>query len=228
MNLKQGGTVCKMECKGAIFDMDGLLFDTEFLYQQTWQEIARERGTELRTGFTGAISGTNGAYMCNVIEEYYNVTDGTAIMEECMERVRKKLSVHVPVKKGVFKILDFFREKDVNMAVASSSAREQIESNLETAGIRDYFKNIASGMEVRCSKPASDIFIYTAGLLGCAPFQCVVFEDSGNGIKAGYTAGCTTIMVPDLTSPSPGIIPYCTKICTDLIQAKKEVEKMFF
>lgn len=228
MNLKQGGAVCKMECKGAIFDMDGLLFDTELIYQQTWLEIARENGTELGAGFTKAISGTNGVYMCNVIEEYYNVPDGTAIMVECMERVRKKLSIHVPVKKGVPGILDFFREKGVDMVVASSSTREQIESNLEIAGIRRYFTNIASGTEVRCGKPAPDIFIYAAGLAGCAPGRCVVFEDSGNGIKAGYAAGCTTIMVSDLTSPSPDILPYCTKICTDLIHAKKEIEGMFF
>lgn len=215
-----------MDCKGAIFDMDGLLFDTERIYQQTWKEIAMERGTALGEGFPKAISGTNGAYMCRVIETYYQVSDGHAIMEECMGRVRDKLSVHVPMKKGVYEILDFFRKKDIRMAVASSSAAEQIESNLETAGIRGYFSAIVSGTEVRHGKPAPDIFLCAAERIGCGPGECFVFEDSENGIKAGHAAGCMTVMVPDLVEASSGIRPYCTKICPDLLQAEKEIREM--
>lgn len=100
-----------MEYKGAIFDMDGLLFDTECIYQQTWQEIAREMGVKLDGSFVKAISGTNGSRMCRVIERYYHVPDGTAIMDECMGRIRRKLSARVPVKKGVHEILDFFQKK---------------------------------------------------------------------------------------------------------------------
>lgn len=215
-----------MKCKGAIFDMDGLLFDTERIYQQTWQEIARERGTELGGDFSKAISGTNGVYMCRVIETYYQVNDGHEIMEECMARVREKLSVYVPVKKGVHEILEFFRKSDIRMAVASSSAAEQIESNLETAGIREYFSAVVSGAEVRRGKPSPDIFLCAAERIGCVPGECFVFEDSENGIKAGHAAGCMTIMIPDLTEASSGIRPYCAKICPDLLRAEEEIREM--
>lgn len=212
-----------MKCKGAIFDMDGLLFDTERVYQQTWQEIAEERHIVLDRGFSKAISGTNGSQMCRVIEKYYGVSDGLAIMEECMERMRNKLAVHVPIKEGVFEILQFFRGEGMPMAVASSSPRQQIEGNLETAGIRDYFEEIVSGTEVEHGKPAPDIFLCAAKRLGVDAEECFVFEDSENGVKAGHAAGCVTIMVPDLTEASAEILPYCSKVCESLLQARDEV-----
>lgn len=215
-----------MEYKGAIFDMDGLLFDTERIYQQTWQEIAAEKGVKLDGSFVKAISGTNGRHMCRVIERYYKVPDGTAIMDECMGRIRRKLSVHVPVKKDVHEILDFFQKKGIRIAVASSSDVRQIESNLETAGIRGYFSAVVSGTEVRRGKPEPDIFLCAAERIGCAPGVCFVFEDSENGIKAGYAAGCTTIMIPDLMEASSDIMPYCGKICRDLLQAEQEISRM--
>lgn len=212
-----------MRFKGAIFDMDGLLFDTEYIYQETWQEIAVQRDIILDGSFLKAISGTNGARMCQVIEAYYHVPDGTEIMENCMEQMKQKLSVHVPMKKGVREILDFFRDNGIGMAVASSSAVQQIEANLRKSGIRDYFSNVVSGAEVSKGKPAPDIFVLAAERLRCAPEECFVFEDSENGIRAGYAAGCFTVMVPDLIEPSSEILPYCRKVCPDLEQAAREI-----
>ena len=216
-----------MKCRGAIFDMDGVLFDTERIYQKIWQQIAKENGIELGNGFLRAISGTNGAYMCQIIETYYHVSDGTVIMKECMERMRKELSICVPIKKGVHEILEFFQRSGVQIAVASSSTMQQIKGNIEKAGIFDYFFTLVSGTEVKHGKPAPDIFLCAAERLGCIPEECIVFEDSENGIKAGHAAGCKTIMVPDLIEASHAILPYCTKICKDLLQAKKEVGKYF-
>ncbi len=216
-----------MKCRGAIFDMDGVLFDTERIYQKIWRQIANENGIELGTGFLRAISGTNGTYMRQVIERYYHVSDGTDIMEECRKRMRKELSVCVPMKKGVPEILEFFQKNEICMAVASSSSMQQIKGNIEKAGLSDYFSEFVSGEEVKHGKPAPDIFLYAADKLGCMPEECVVFEDSENGIKAGYTAECKTVMIPDLIEASPAILPYCRKICRDLLQAKKEVREYF-
>ena len=206
--------------------MDGVLFDTERIYQETWQEIAARQDITLDGSFLRAISGTNGAYMCRVIEKYYHVPDGKDIMERCMEQVRQKLSVYVPMKKGVRDILDYFRKNDIGIAVASSSTVQQIEANLKMSGIRDYFSVIVSGLEVNQGKPEPDIFLLAAKRLHCAPEECFVFEDSENGIRAGYAAGCFTVMVPDLLEASSEIQPYCRKICSDLEQAVREIIRM--
>lgn len=215
-----------MKCKGAIFDMDGVLFDTERIYQDTWQEIAAERRIKLDSGFVKTISGTNGKKMLQVVEKYYRVPDGTVIADVCMSRVREKLSVHVPVKKGVYEILRFLKEKDIRTAVASSTSRQQIEKNLRMTGIRGYFDEIVSGSEVKHGKPEPDIFLCAAGRIGCRPEECFVFEDSENGVRSGHAAGCVTIMIPDLVEPEAGICSYCFKICRDFQEVQKEIKDL--
>ena len=216
-----------MKYKGVIFDMDGVLFDTERVYQETWHEIAAERQLVLDSGFLRAITGTSGTTMLRVVEQFYHVSDGAEIIRQCMKRVQEKLSVHVPVKTGVHEILQFFREENMRIAIASSSSREQIESNLRMTGLRGYFDEIVSGKEVAHGKPAPDIFLRAAEQIGCRPEDCFVFEDSENGVKAGSAAGCATIMVPDLMEPSPEIRTYCSKICPDLRQAMEEIKNGF-
>ncbi|MBU5477910.1 HAD family phosphatase [Eubacterium sp. MSJ-13] len=208
-----------MNHKGAIFDMDGLMFDTEKVFQQTWHEIADENGVKLSDKFVKDISGTNGEYMCHVIEKHYGVADGSIIMKDCMSRVRKKLEIYVPKKKGIDEILDFFQKKHVKLAVASSSSKEQIRQNLVNSELEKYFDEIVSGTDVKHGKPEPDIFLLAAEKIGCRPQDCYVFEDSENGIRAGVAAGCITVMVPDLISPSEQIREICGHICDDLIEA---------
>lgn len=214
-----------MKWKGAIFDMDGVLFDTERLYQETWGELAAERGIRLEDSFLMAISGTNGSGMKRVIEKYYQVSDGTAIIEMCMARMKEKLALHVPVKKGVYEILEYFREIGMRMAVASSSSTLQIEANLSKTGIRKCFSEIVSGAEVEHGKPSPDIFLLAAKKIGCKPEECLVFEDSENGVKAGHRAGCFTIMIPDLIEPNAEISVLCSKIYMDFLQVREAMKK---
>ena len=207
-----------MQYKGAIFDMDGLLFDTERVFQETWHEIAGENNVVLDKSFLKTVTGTSGERLCRVIEEFYHISDGKPLVDDCTERVRKKLSVNVPIKEGTFEILEYFKRNNIKMAVASSSRIEQIESNLKISGIKDYFDAVVSGTEVSHGKPAPDIFLYAAERIGCKPEECFVFEDSENGIKAGHAAGCMTVMVPDLMEASPEIRPYCYKVCSSLLE----------
>ena len=212
-----------MEMKGAIFDMDGLLFDTENIYQEIWNELAAENGVTLGADFVGDICGTSGAHMCRVIEKHYGVADGSIIMEECMKRVRQKLKVHVPKKAGAERIVKAFCDKDIRLAVASSSYPEQIESNLKLAGMRGYFDVVVSGKEVKHGKPAPDIFLLAAERIGCTPETCYVFEDSENGIRAGKAAGCTAIMIPDVLAPSEKIKKLVDGIYESLDEFVEEV-----
>lgn len=213
-----------MLCKGAIFDMDGILFDTERLYQETWKELADERGIDLGTDYTKTITGTSGEHMRQIVSRFYQVEDSSIIIEECLKRMRKKLSVCVPLKAGVQEILEFFRERDVRIAVASSSFREEIEGNLKKSGLESYFEKVISGTELEHGKPAPDIFLYAANALGLKPEECYVFEDSSNGVRAGHAAGCVTIMIPDLIEPTSEITALCSKVCSDFYQVRKIIE----
>jgi HAD superfamily hydrolase (TIGR01509 family) len=209
--------------KAAIFDMDGVLFDTEKLYQQTWREIASELGVELEEGFTQAISGTSGEKMRRVIERYYHVPDGQTVVDACMKKMREKLEVHVPVKEGVVEILTEFKNRGMKIAIASSSGRKQIESNLKNSNLAQYFDKIICGDDVEHGKPAPDIFLIAAKSLECEPEECYVFEDSENGVKAGYNAKCYVVMVPDLIQPSPDTIKCCSEIHTSLLEVLKSL-----
>lgn len=206
--------------------MDGVLFDTERLYQETWKEIAAEHSIRLEDHFLTAISGTSGIHMKQVIEKYYHVSDGSVIKEECMARMKRKLEIHVPVKKGVYEILEYFHGIGMRLAVASSSTKEQIEANLSKSGIQDYFSEIISGAQVACGKPSPDIFLLAARKLGYRPEECIVFEDSENGVRAGYSAGCFTVMIPDLIKPDAEIKALCSNVSTDFFQAREEIEKL--
>lgn len=209
-----------MKFKGAIFDMDGLLVDTERTWQEVWHELADKYHVNLPDQFVKDITGSSGPYMCRVVEKYYHVADGQKVINECIEGLKKKLQVSVPIKPGVHEILQYFRDHGIRMAVASSSAMEQIKGNLQKAEIMHYFDAIASGMEVPNGKPSPDVFLRAADLIECKPEECYVFEDSANGVKAGHSAGCAVIMVPDLLEPTEEIKPLCTGIYSSLLEAK--------
>lgn len=206
---------------GVIFDMDGLLFDTEKVYQEIWHTIAHERGIVLADTFIKDITGTNGNRMCRLIEKYYGVADGNEIINECMQRVFDALAVYVPKKPGVDEFLKYLKEKNIKIAVASSSSKEQIIRNLKNTETYSYFDAIVSGAEVLNGKPAPDIFILAAKRIGCTPENCYVFEDSENGIRAGKAAGCKAIMIPDMLEPSEEMKEISSGIYTDFFEVMK-------
>lgn len=212
--------------KGAIFDMDGLLFDTESVYQETWKELAADMNTVLPEAFTYEITGTSGELGLAVISKYFPLENANGVTaadidRECKKRVAEKCSRSIQMKPGVEEILRFFKENDVPCAIASSSIVPQIESNLKLTGLKDYFAAIVGGNLVKRGKPDPDIFLAAAAALNMDPSDCYVFEDAINGIKAAKTAGCAPIMIPDLMQPTDEIRPMCAGIYTSLAEARK-------
>ena len=104
----------------------------------------------------------------------------------------------VPVKYGLYELLDWLKSSGIKTAVASSSTRRAVLRNLESAGITDKFDIIVSGEMATRSKPAPDIYLKACELLGESPKDCIALEDSRNGLWAAHNAGCRVIMVPDL------------------------------
>ncbi len=205
---------------GAIFDMDGLLLDTERVYQESWMEMARQFGQAPDPAFPNAVSGTGGEEQRETIRRYYPAVDPHAFQAACMARVDHILDTQGPeVKPGARAILEFFRARGIPAAVASSSGRERILANLRRTGLEPLFDAVVSGQEVARGKPEPDIFLLAAERIGCPAGECYVFEDSVNGVRAGLAAGCVTVMVPDL-APPPEELPV-HRVCSTLLEAKE-------
>ena len=211
--------------KGAIFDMDGLLFDTEKLYQMSWLEVAKQFGQIAHPEFPIAICGSSGTYLLEIIHRYYPDVDAEQFRDAGMQMVRDHLQMEVPEKQGVREILQYFQEAGFCIALASSSERSMILHNLEKSGLTDYFDAIVSGQDIEHGKPAPDIFLKAAALIGCEPQNCYVFEDGFNGVRAGAAAGCKTIMIPDILLPTPETKNLCVGICDSLQDALQCIQK---
>ena len=205
---------------GAIFDMDGLLLDTERLYQESWVEMAKRFGQKPDPAFPTAVSGTSGEGMRAVIRKHYPAVDPGAFQAGCLARVDEILDKQgPPVKPGARELLEYLSARGVKIAVASSSKHQRILSNLRAVELDQFFDAVVSGQEVERGKPEPDIFLLAAKKIGRAPEDCYVFEDSVNGVRAGMAAGCVTVMVPDLAAPPKDLA--VSKVCSSLLEVKE-------
>ena len=203
----------------AIFDMDGLLVDSEHVFRVVFEEMAGERGLEVDPRFFQEVCGTCGDYELQIIHRYYPTLDPPAFWQEWHNRGMERMETQIDLKPGVLEILSWLKGQGVKIAVASSSGLEVIRHHLEVGQIRQYFDLIVSGQEVERCKPEPDIFLLAASRLGTAPENCYVFEDSRQGSWAGVKAGCTTVMVPDQVPPTPELQEAVAAVCPTLNQA---------
>ena len=198
--------------KGAIFDMDGLMFDTERLYKQAWRAAGKEMGIDITDEFHRAVCGTSGEEMVRIIRAYYPDCDPDPLWRRCYAICLQMQREFLPEKPYLHEILYTSKEIGLRLAVASSTAPELVRENLSTAGVDGYFDAVVSGLQVAHGKPAPDIFLFASEKLGLDPKDCYVLEDSFNGVRSGYAAGCRTIMIPDLVQPTPEIRSMCTAV----------------
>ena len=207
--------------RGAIFDMDGTLFDTEKLYQRAWLEVAVEFGEEKNFELPTAISGTNlGEESERVVRRYYPNIDAKAYIDRVLEIVDTWRKRNLELMTGVEEILSFFKTAGVAMAVASSAPVEVIEENLTRSNLRGCFTAIVGGDLVKHGKPAPDIFLLAAEMLNLPASDCYIFEDSFNGIRAAAASGGAAIMIPDQIQPTDDIKKICTAIFPNLNAAR--------
>ena len=205
--------------KGAIFDMDGLMFDTERVYQETWEELGAEYGVTLGDVFAREICGTAGDREKEILCRYYHTDDAESLLKENARRVRQKLTEVVPEKPGIREILAFFKENGVRTAVASSSPIELIRHNLAQTGLDQYIDSMISGANLEHGKPAPDVFLKAAESIGLPAEDCYVFEDAYNGVRAGHAAGAYTVMIPDILPPDDEMRAKADLVCDTLTEA---------
>ncbi len=184
--------------KAVIFDMDGLLIDSEPLWMEAEIELFSHLGLKLTPEDCKQMQGVK---IPDVISHWFEVKpwQGMSLEEverRLVERVNELIREKGQIQPGVRATLEFFRQRNIPMAVASSSTPDLIEMVVKKLGIEQYFEFLHSSMHERRGKPHPDIFLTAAKKLGQSPGDCLIFEDSLNGVIAGKKAGSTVVAVP--------------------------------
>lgn len=189
--------------KRVIFDMDGLIFDTENMFMRELGRVMAEHGYTLTRERYVKTLGLTGERLRNTMLGYYGSEYPHAEMSRrARDRVDKAaLAGELTIKPGIRELLELLRKKKIPCAVASSTHTVYVEKYLTAAGLRGYFDEVIGGEMAERSKPAPDIFL--KALNGVAPENALVLEDSENGIRAAHAAGIPVICIPDMAYPSP-------------------------
>lgn len=213
---------------GVIFDMDGLMFDTERIWATLWDPALASLGMTYKEGLDDAARGSAGESMDRILRQFYGEECDTAAIKAALNREADRAFAPPPPKKpGLDELMGWLTEQGIPMAVASSSRRSAILHHLENWEMTHAFKAVVSGDEVTDSKPNPEIFLLAAKALGTAPAHTLVLEDSHNGIRAGAAGGFITVMVPDLMPADEEMQQLFTAQCKDLheVLAKLKAEE---
>ena len=185
--------------RGVLFDMDGLLFDSERPSIPLIMELSRGLGTPVGEELILRTVGCAAPLARSIYHEEAPELDYDALFGLFDKTMQKRgAEGKIALKDGAEELLRWLRERGVPCALASSSQRETVESYLNGAGIRDYFACLVTGNDITRSKPHPEAFLRAAAGLGLSGGDCLVLEDSPNGIRSGHAAGCRVCMVPDL------------------------------
>lgn len=206
-----------------IFDMDGVLIDTEKHYNAAWCQAATEAGFPFTREHALLLRSCEAKEGEKLMQGIFGPSfDYYAIRERRRELVRERLAQYGLEKKpGVEETLRFLRAKGIKTAVATATALDITKSHLTTIGVCDLFDSIVSAKNVAHGKPEPDVYLYACEQIGERPQDCMAVEDSPNGIMAAYRAGLRTVMVPDLTQPDEELTKYlyaCVNSLSDLCE----------
>jgi len=189
--------------KGIVFDMDGVIFDTENLAVRTWTQAFTHFGIDLSEDLAKTTVGMSFEDTCQYfIQHIHTPFDIEPIIKQRFDYTEQFIETNgVPLKAGVFELLDFLKAKDYKIAVATSTVSQTARPYLDNAGLTRYFHTILCGDNIQRRKPEPDIYLMACDHLNLAPADCIALEDSPTGVQAAYRAGLKVIMVPDILQP---------------------------
>lgn len=212
--------------EAVLFDMDGLLIDTEAVYIDALQDAARDLNVVMSIEFCHSMIGVSGRECDVMIQNFYG---STFRIDQFRERfsghAKRRLDSHLPIKPGVIEMLDFLATRGLRLAVATGSGRLTADRHLARAGLVDRFAAVATRDDVENAKPAPDVYLEAARRLGVAPERCIAFEDSNVGLTAAHAAGTMAFMVPDILPPLPEVRAKCLRVFGDLHEARLMLEE---
>ena len=208
-----------MEIKAVLFDMDGLMVDTESLSTEAFINSAKAQGYNMTKEETLKVLGFTKANIYQFWIDYFQGTnvDGKKLVDDHYEYIENVLYTVGPEKMPyVEELLKYLKENNYKIAVASSSDAADIKNNLEKTKLEKYIDEIASGAEVENGKPAPDVFLLAAERLDVDPKDCLILEDSKAGVKAGKASGAMVFMVPDMYTVDKECEDTADRILTNL------------
>ncbi|MGN0473517.1 MAG: HAD family hydrolase [Acutalibacteraceae bacterium] len=209
-----------------IFDMDGLMFDTERVFVLAWDYAGEKIGIGKAGYMVHKTLGMNTAMSEKILQEEFGDSYDQAEMEKYTnEFLTQYYSENtIPVKKGLYILLEYLKEHNYKLAVASSSLKWKVENHLKETAVYEYFSAIVCGDMIEKSKPEPDIYLKACEALGELPENCYALEDSRNGLLAAYRAGCKPVMIPDLWQPDEELKGILFAKFDDLEQVKEFLE----
>lgn len=204
--------------KAVIFDMDGLMLDTEILLQRFWCEAANELGFPMKPEDVLGIRSLCSKYATGHLKRKFGEAfDYAKVRARRIELMNEYIAEHgIRKKKGLDELLDRLAASDVKAAVCTATDLERTKKYLSSVGVFDKFDEFICGNMVEVGKPAPYIYINACKKLGLEPQECLALEDSPNGVISAATAQLNVIMVPDLTQPSADISPLLYACCESL------------
>lgn len=212
--------------KAVIFDMDGVLIDTEKHYNAAWCEAARSAGFDFTSQHALLLRSLDARLASKLMKDIFGEGfDYFAIREVRRKLVAERLAKYGLEKKpGIDGLLAFLRKKGIKTAVATATPIELTYQHLERIGIKEKFDRIVSAKQVPNGKPAPDVYLYACEQINEKPQDCIAVEDSPNGIKSAYAAGCKPVMVPDLTPPDEEILPMLYGVAKTLADIEEIID----
>lgn len=203
---------------GIIFDMDGVLIDSERQSNEGWLWAAEQLGVDMPMWLIDSFKGAPAELCCKFFDDYYkgaiDYWEAKELRTQHVYKIRENEGI--PVKKGVKEVFEYIGNNGLKCAVATSTRRKSAEKTLHTIGVWDYLDAVVYGDEVEHGKPEPDIFLRAAEAIGVSPADAIVVEDSINGIKAGYAAGMKVVHIPDTIVIDDDIRKLTYMVCDDL------------
>ncbi|MGR5192521.1 HAD family hydrolase [Vibrio rotiferianus] len=212
-----------MNYQAAIFDMDGLLLDTERVCMHIFKQACEVQNLPFHEDVYLSIIGRNAAGIEVIFRKAYG-EDLDRLHKEWRSRYNAVVQHQaIPVKQGVIELLEWLKKNSIPTAVATSTANEVAKKKLELAGLSKYFDNLTTGCEVTHGKPDPEIYLLAASRLNVQPTKCLAFEDSNNGVRSAVSAKMITFQIPDLVEPCEevrgfghSILPSLTDVLSQL------------